>query len=179
MSKVWHFLLGCFILFFCLSIGEADNGSNYFEEPYFENPSSEKGIKSKSEQKTLDNLAVSGVLPDYPWIPVKKYRGYDTEKCLSCHQGIEEISDSHPLKFGCTICHGGRGDTEEKEEAHSTLIYISQPFGRRGNPSHLESVEQSCGQKFCHAGHNEEDRNLVPRVKKSMMAVAEQMATAR
>ena len=30
------------------------------------------------------------------------------ELCLTCHDGIEEISASHPQEsFGCVSCHGG------------------------------------------------------------------------
>ncbi|MDH5789202.1 MAG: cytochrome c3 family protein, partial [Nitrospinota bacterium] len=45
------------------------------------------------------------------------------EQCLSCHKGIEEISRSHPLNLGCTSCHGGNAASEDKKEAHATLIY--------------------------------------------------------
>ncbi|HEC22162.1 MAG TPA: hypothetical protein ENI95_04520, partial [Chloroflexi bacterium] len=32
----------------------------------------------------------------------------EPELCLTCHEGIEQISDSHPTDvFGCVICHGG------------------------------------------------------------------------
>ena len=39
------------------------------------------------------------------------------ERCLQCHQGIEEISRSHPLPMGGTACHGGNGASEGKAEA--------------------------------------------------------------
>ncbi len=45
------------------------------------------------------------------------------ERCLQCHQGIEEISRSHPLKLGCTSCHGGNAASEDKDQAHATLIH--------------------------------------------------------
>ena len=34
----------------------------------------------------------------------------EPEYCLTCHQGIEEISSAHPVEvFGCVRCHGGEG----------------------------------------------------------------------
>ena len=58
------------------------------------------------------------------------------ERCLTCHDGIEEISPSHPVDaFGCVTCHGGDGRGVTVEIAHRGLI------GGR-NPSDLAVIEQ-------------------------------------
>ncbi|HIF01857.1 MAG TPA: hypothetical protein EYQ84_00450, partial [Nitrospinaceae bacterium] len=73
--------------------------------------------------KETKEVSVTAILPDYPWIRVSDYRGFLTEKCVSCHRGISQIGKAHPLSFGCTVCHGGNGDSDSKEVAHLTLIY--------------------------------------------------------
>jgi hypothetical protein len=68
------------------------------------------------------------------------------ELCLTCHDGIEEISPSHPVQaFGCVICHGGNALALDKTLAHS---------GMRGgkNPSDFTVIEASCGGSQCHSG---------------------------
>src|SRR5512138_2000733 len=68
------------------------------------------------------------------------------ELCLTCHDGIEEISPSHPVQtFGCVICHGGHALALDKNLAHS---------GLRGgkNPADFSAVEASCGGSQCHSG---------------------------
>ena len=69
-----------------------------------------------------------------------------SELCLTCHDGIEEISPSHPVDaFGCVICHGGNALALDKTLAHT---------GLRGgkNPSDFAAVEASCGGAQCHSG---------------------------
>ncbi len=68
------------------------------------------------------------------------------ELCLTCHEGIEEISPSHPVQtFGCVICHGGNTLALDKNLAHA---------GMRGgkNPADFAVVEASCGGSQCHSG---------------------------
>ena len=91
------------------------------------------------------------------------------ERCLGCHRGIEEVSRSHPLKLGCIACHGGNGASSEKEEAHATLIYDPAAGTGKRNPSSLKVVHLSCGKAQCHSGHEDQTRNHVDRVRKSMM----------
>jgi hypothetical protein len=91
------------------------------------------------------------------------------ERCITCHDGIANVSPSHPTEFGCSVCHGGEPESVDKEQAHATLIYDPKAGTGKRNPSSLSVVEQSCGQLYCHAGHADEDRNHVARVKKSMM----------
>jgi hypothetical protein len=80
------------------------------------------------------------------------------ELCLTCHQGIEEISASHPTEaFGCVLCHGGDGLALDADLAHA---------GMRGgrNPSDLAVVEESCGGAACHSGAEADGRDHIHRV---------------
>ena len=139
-------------------------------------------LQSHSEASSLSNnipayqtishireVNVTATLPDYPWVKVSSYRNRQVERCITCHNGISNVSSSHPPEFGCSVCHGGEPDSLDKDQAHATLIYDPAAGTGKRNPSSLSVVEQSCGQLYCHAGHNDEDRNHVKRVKKSMM----------
>ncbi len=88
----------------------------------------------------------------------------ETEYCLTCHAGLDEISASHPVEaFGCVICHGGERLALDANLAHSTL--------RGGaNPSGLDVVEQSCGGGDCHSGSAANERNHIQRVQTSIQA---------
>lgn len=102
-----------------------------------------------------------------------------TERCLTCHIGIEEISRSHPVEaFGCTSCHGGDGLSLEKTQAHREMR------GGR-NPSDLRVAASSCGATGsggagsggtgagagqCHDGRSHPENNLVPSVTRMLMA---------
>ncbi len=78
------------------------------------------------------------------------------EYCITCHIGIEEISESHPINvFGCIVCHGGDPLSIKKDDAHKGLI------GKR-NPSDMKFVNKSCGTKDCHD-------NDIKRVETSLM----------
>ena len=70
----------------------------------------------------INEVLVTAILPDYPWVRVSDYRGFLSEKCVSCHRGISQVGKAHPLSFGCTVCHGGDGNSNNKEAAHLTLI---------------------------------------------------------
>jgi len=117
----------------------------------------------------IKELDVTATLPDYPYINVSNYRGYVKERCLTCHDGIADTGPGHPRSFGCTVCHGGDGNAISETEAHKNLIYDSSLQNDRGNPSSIKIVEKTCGQLYCHAGHDNTDRNHIKRVKKSMM----------
>lgn len=68
-----------------------------------------------------------------------------TDGCLSCHEGIEEVSASHPMeRFACVTCHRGDQTTVDKEIAHAGML------GGR-NPGDLAVVDEACGN--CHAEH--------------------------
>lgn len=91
------------------------------------------------------------------------------ERCLTCHQGLEQISPSHPVEaVGCVACHGGQGLALTKNEAHRGLIN-----GR--NPSDLASARASCGGREaaagrCHAERGEPAADMVYRVERTIMA---------
>ncbi len=86
------------------------------------------------------------------------------ELCLTCHNGIEEISAAHPVQsFGCVSCHGGDGLSLDKDTAHTGLI------GGR-NPSDLAVVEQGCGGEKCHSGSAADGRDHIARVEHSIQS---------
>ena len=58
--------------------------------------------------------------------------------CISCHQGIEPASATHPI---CTDCHGGDSRSEDKDASHLLM------YGPK-NPSDPKFWEQTCGK--CH-----------------------------
>ncbi|RJX36583.1 MAG: hypothetical protein C4525_00520 [Desulfarculus sp.] len=90
------------------------------------------------------------------------------ERCLTCHQGLEQISPSHPVEaVGCLACHGGQGLGLTKAQAHRGLL------GR--NPSALATARASCGggpgaAARCHAGRQEQAADMVYRVERTIMA---------
>ncbi len=89
----------------------------------------------------------------------------EPELCLTCHNGIEEISASHPVDvFGCVSCHGGDGLSLNMTEAHAGLL------GPGGNPADLSVVEQTCGTSDCHGGDLATNRNHIVRVQHSLQA---------
>jgi hypothetical protein len=88
------------------------------------------------------------------------------ERCLTCHDGLEEIDASHPVEaFGCVVCHGGEGLGVTAEIAHQGLI------GGR-NPADLSVADQTCGRPGgqCHAERNLPAQNSVARVRSGIMA---------
>ena len=79
------------------------------------------------------------------------------ELCLTCHDGIEEISPAHPVEaFGCVICHGGNALALDENLAHA---------GLRGgkNPADFSVVEASCGGAECHSGTSADQRDHIQR----------------
>ena len=123
----------------------------------------------RTREPHIKQVQVSATLPDYPWVKVSGYRNQDYERCITCHDGISPISESHPPEFGCTVCHGGESEAINKDQAHATLIFDPSAGTGKRNPSSLSVVEQSCGQLYCHSGHAQEDRNHIQRSNKSMM----------
>ena len=81
----------------------------------------------------------------------------EPEYCLTCHEGIEEISSAHPVEvFGCVSCHGGEPLSLDPDKAHAGLI------GGR-NPSDFNVVEERCGGEACHSGYPEDHRDHIAR----------------
>ncbi len=103
-------------------------------------------------------------------IEVRPFDGkLPSERCLTCHFGIEDLSDSHPNSvFGCVICHGGNGPDLTVTGAH---------LGLRGgrNPARLDLAPKSCGTTrpdlgACHSGRNDALLDRVTNVPRSLMA---------
>jgi len=152
-----------------LSVQAGENDWTLWQEKY-NRQQTEKGQPPNDPTLRIKDIEVTATLTDYPEVRVSGYRQIYRERCVTCHDGIEAVSDSHPENFGCTVCHGGDGNSVEKEFAHATLIYDPSAGTGKRNPSSLKVVEKSCGQLQCHAGHSQPDRNHIQRVKKSMMA---------
>jgi hypothetical protein len=86
------------------------------------------------------------------------------EYCLTCHEGIEEISPAHPTEvFGCVRCHGGQPLALDEQTAHAGLI------GGR-NPSTFDVVEAACGGTDCHSGSSEDGLDHIHRSRTSLQA---------
>ncbi len=66
-----------------------------------------------------------------------------TDRCVTCHVGMapgEQISSPlkvaaihppvvhSPTEFGCTVCHGGQGQATEKDDAHGTVEFWTEPM---------------------------------------------------
>jgi len=80
--------------------------------------------------------------------------------CINCHDGIEEM---HPWEaLSCTDCHGGDGDSLDKDRAHvkptrpapndeSTVpLNYDLAYRRFANPADLRVAREACGR--CHMG---------------------------
>ncbi len=84
-----------------------------------------------------------------------------TDRCVSCHVGIEDarmrglplpyrahsgtlLATHPPERFGCTVCHGGIGQSLNRQEScgaeQADLLHV--PFVS------LQAIESSCGR--CH-----------------------------
>lgn len=96
------------------------------------------------------------------------------DRCITCHVGIEggptfaelpglarshprpELLAAHPVeKFGCTLCHGGRGAATTKEEAHGDDEFCDDPLwsaerARNHALAPAELLEGRCN--VCHRG---------------------------
>lgn len=103
-------------------------------------------------------------------IEIRPFGGkMETERCLTCHLGIEDISKSHPNDiFGCVVCHGGVGSDLTVEGAHR---------GLRGgaNPATLDLAPISCasGNELIGKCHENREDPLLDRpgnVPTSLMA---------
>lgn len=165
-------LIFCFLLpagLAALSVQAAESDWRVWQEK-FNRMQTEKGFAPQDQTLRIKDVEVTAHLKDYPEVSVSSYRNQYREKCVTCHDGIEEVSASHPREFGCTVCHGGDGDSIEKDEAHAALIFDPNAGTGKRNPASLLVAEKSCGQLYCHAGHAQPDRNHIQRVKKSMMA---------
>ena len=103
-------------------------------------------------------------------IEIRPFGGkLDPERCLTCHFGIEDLSQSHPNSvFGCVTCHGGNGPDLTVAGAHQ---------GMRGgrNPARLDIAAAGCGSNrhsvgTCHSEREDRLLNRVDNVPRSIMA---------
>jgi len=77
----------------------------------------------------------------------------DNGKCITCHEGIEQISDVPEMaELSCIECHKGNDKAVEMDKAH---------LGMWANPTDFRVVDETCGN--CHDDH-------VDNSKKSMHA---------
>lgn len=66
-------------------------------------------------------------------------------KCVSCHEGIEVISDIEDMaELTCGECHRGNAVATKEEIAHK---------GMWANPADFRIVNKTCGQTDCHEDH--------------------------
>ncbi|MBM3813161.1 MAG: hypothetical protein FJW20_16175 [Acidimicrobiia bacterium] len=98
-----------------------------------------------------------------------------------CHVGIEPMHVSPAVRLGCTDCHGGNANTEDKLQGHvaprnkrlwptsanpertyALLNQESTEFVRFINPGDFRAAEQTCGSSGCHA-------EIVYKAKTSLM----------
>jgi hypothetical protein len=103
-------------------------------------------------------------------IEIRPFNGKaPVERCMTCHEGIEDLSASHPNGvFGCVICHGGNATDLTVWGAHR---------GLRGgrNPATLELAATSCGSSAtavgaCHTDRSHPLLNRADNVPKALMA---------
>ncbi len=79
------------------------------------------------------------------------------DRCTTCHFGVEDptmknaplpftfhpnLLPHRPIKFGCTVCHGGQGLATDRQSAHGEVAFWSQPLLPK------DYVRASCGR--CH-----------------------------
>ncbi|MBI5571821.1 MAG: hypothetical protein HY914_17900 [Desulfomonile tiedjei] len=129
---------------------------------------SEAGPQNE-RQDLLDQIAaLKKKVPEI--IEIKPFGGrLPPERCLTCHEGIEDLSASHPNSvFGCVMCHGGNGPDLTVAGAHR---------GLRGgkNPARLDLAEVSCGSSkavvgSCHSERAHPLLNRVENVPRALMA---------
>ncbi|MDI6744101.1 MAG: hypothetical protein QMD07_01875 [Thermodesulfovibrionales bacterium] len=129
-----------------------------FADPYKYNEGKKNltfdGIEFAATEPRSGNLWGSYTKLDFPMDKVfgKTEKATGNGKCLTCHEGIEEISANH--KFACTKCHGGDANAADMKAAHSNMM---------SNPSDLTVAQKVCGE--CHKDH-------VGHVSSSLMATA-------
>ena len=94
-----------------------------FLQSHSETSSVSNNISKYPAAPHIREVLVTATLPDYPWVKVSSYRNRPVERCITCHNGISNVSPSHPPEFGCSVCHGGEPESLDKDQAHATLIY--------------------------------------------------------
>ncbi|QPJ64117.1 MAG: hypothetical protein G3M78_01330 [Candidatus Nitrohelix vancouverensis] len=176
MNKIrLTFLTAFALIFYFVSQAPAlDRGWIHWQQLYNqERANAAENISGQERWRSIPleikEIEVSATLPDYPYTRVSQFRGFERERCVTCHVGVQGAGASHPPSFGCTVCHGGDGNAVDETTAHTSLIYDPDLGLGRGNPSSMKVAALSCGQSGCHAGHSDPDRNHIKRMQKSMM----------
>ncbi len=78
--------------------------------------------------------------------------------CLTCHQGIEKISENH--NFSCVACHNGDQKAVSLSDAHAGLIK---------NPSSPEFVSEKCSR--CHEEEINKVQNSLHSTQAKLIAI--------
>ncbi len=157
-----------------LSGAQETTGWQYWQSQYHQlradsSSTAEEKQSWITKQPQIKRMQVTARIGANQELAVSDIKGNKNESCLTCHDGIESMSASHPATFGCTVCHGGDAASLDKTSAHASLIFDASAGTGRRNPSALSVVHLSCGQVGCHAGHADASRNHVHRVRRSMM----------
>jgi len=163
----------CFGLVGIKSANAADDPANEWKKwqtKYNQQMASKQPDKKDMWMKK--ELVEKSIVIDDAKLPHKEKRGQVKESCLTCHDGIEQMSAFHTIEeFGCTICHGSdKPDSLIKSEAHGNMISARSMKGQR-NPANLRILEKSCGLAGCHDGHEQADMNHVYRVRRTVMGL--------
>ncbi len=136
-----------------------------------ERKSKELAAESDPEKRKLLETSIRLLKTKKPEIiEISPFGGkLPVERCLTCHFGIEDMSQSHPNSvFGCVICHGGNAPDLSVQGAHKNL--------RGGkNPSDLENAVASCGGGniqgiTCHGSREDKLLNRAEHVQTSLMS---------
>lgn len=135
----------------------------------------------KQASLALENLPNESQ-PIQKAVSLKTYEEVSVElaqekRCLSCHEGIEVISDRMAKMWGadtkCEVCHMGNPTAHTKKEAHKNLIV---------HPGDLRVQSLTCGQCHDDAGVIRKDcEGLIPGVVRMSRVVSkgERNHTAR
>ena len=132
-----------------------------------------KELASEMTPEKKNEIASQIELLEKSPLEVKEIRPFGgklpPERCLTCHFGIEDLSEAHPnAVFGCVSCHGGNGLDLTVQGAHRHLR------GGR-NPASLDLASASCGKGTLVVGpcHSQREHHLLNRtenVPRSLMA---------
>ena len=158
------FILALVLVLSCAWFAWSQEGQDWrtWQELYHQNRAERAESPEQAEQWKNRPIEIKQVEVNFS-------SGAVREVCITCHDGIEPMSPSHPESMGCTVCHGGDPEALEKDAAHATLIHDPRAGTGRRNPSALSVVHLSCGRAGCHSGHADASRNHVQRVRRSMM----------
>ena len=170
------FLLACLLLILIVMLtlkqGSNPKWGNYQKEYFTEQANKlqlELGTITYELKKKQLQQAIVSFQDRKPEIINLVLPNGKVERCLTCHIGIEEISNSHPSNtFGCAVCHGGNPMSLDETTAHAQM-------SGEGHPGSLTVSSLSCGGTgangvSCHSGNHEPGKNLVDLVKTSIMS---------